>query len=69
MAEFEGAIEPKGHRVFFGALDPDKLGFSERAIRKLPAARTMLPEGDFRDWTEIDAWASGIAHDLAENAS
>ena len=69
MAEFEGAIGPKGHRVFFGALDPDKLGFSERAIRKLPAARTMLPEGDFRDWTEIDAWANGIAHDLAENTS
>jgi len=69
MAEFEGAIGPKGHRVFFGALDPDKLGFSERAIRKLPAGRNILPEGDFRDWTEIDAWASGIARDLAENTS
>ena len=66
MAELEGAIGPKGHRVFFGALDPGKLGFSERAIRKLPAARTMLPEGDFRDWTEIDTWASNIAHDLAQ---
>jgi menaquinone-dependent protoporphyrinogen oxidase len=66
IAEFEGAIGPKGHRVFFGALDPDKLGFSERAIRKLPAARTMLPEGDIRDWTEIDTWASNIAHDLAQ---
>ena len=69
MSEFEGAIGPRGHRVFFGALDPDKLGFSERAVRKLPAARTMLPEGDFRDWTEIDAWASGIANDLAEHTS
>jgi menaquinone-dependent protoporphyrinogen oxidase len=66
IAEFEGAIGPKGHRVFFGALDPGTLGFSERAIRKLPAARTMLPEGDFRDWAEIDAWASDIAHDLAQ---
>jgi menaquinone-dependent protoporphyrinogen oxidase len=66
MDEFEGAIGPKGHRVFFGALDPGKLGFTERAIRKLPAARTMLPEGDFRDWTEIDTWASSIAHDLAQ---
>ena len=66
IAEFEAAIGPKGHRVFFGALDPDKLGLSERAIRKLPAARSMLPEGDFRDWTEIDAWASDIAHELAE---
>ena len=66
IAEFEGAIRPKGHRVFFGALDPGTLGFSERAIRKLPAARTMLPEGDFRDWAEIDAWTSGIAHQLAQ---
>ena len=66
IAEFKGVIGPKGHRVFFGALDPGKLGFSERAIRKLPAARTMLPEGDFRDWTEIDAWARDIAHELAE---
>jgi menaquinone-dependent protoporphyrinogen oxidase len=66
MAEFEGAIGPKGNRVFFGALDPGTLGFPERAIRKLPAARTMLPEGDFRDWTEIDAWASDIAHVLAQ---
>jgi len=69
MAEFEGAIGPNGHRVFFGALDPGKLGFAERAIRKLPAARTMLPEGDFRDRSEIDAWANGIAHDLAEDTS
>jgi menaquinone-dependent protoporphyrinogen oxidase len=65
ITEFEDAIEPKGHCVFFGALDPSKLGFSERAIRKLPAARTMLPEGDFRDWVEIDARASSIARDLA----
>jgi menaquinone-dependent protoporphyrinogen oxidase len=66
IAEFEGAIRPKGHRVFFEALDPGTLGFSERAIRKLPVARTMLPEGDFRDWAEIDAWTSGIAHQLAQ---
>jgi menaquinone-dependent protoporphyrinogen oxidase len=66
IAEFEAAIGPKGHRVFFGVLDPGKLRFSERAIRKLAAARTMLPEGDFRDWTEIDAWASDIADDLAD---
>ena len=65
IAEFEDAIGPKGHCVFFGALDPGKLSFSERAIRKLPAARSMLPEGDFRDWTEIDSWASSIARDLA----
>ncbi len=66
IVEFSEALAPKEHRVFFGALDPGKLGFSERAIRKLPAARALLPEGDFRDWAEIDAWAACIAHKLAE---
>ncbi len=35
----------------------------------LPAARSALPKGDFRDWPAIDAWADEIAHDLAAMAS
>lgn len=65
IPEFREAIHPRDHRVFFGALDPSKLGFSDRAIRALPAGRALLPEGDFRDWQEIDAWAETIAHELA----
>ncbi|HCU96793.1 MAG TPA: protoporphyrinogen oxidase [Actinobacteria bacterium] len=65
IAEFGEAIAPRGHRVFFGVLDPGRLGLGERALRKLPAARAILPEGDFRDWAQIEAWASGIARDLA----
>jgi hypothetical protein len=59
---------PRGHHVFFGALDPRKLTFAERSLRKLPAARAALPEGDFRDWPEIDDWAAGIARELANAA-
>jgi menaquinone-dependent protoporphyrinogen oxidase len=66
IAELRQTLEPRDHRVFFGALDPGKLSFAERSLRKLPAARAMLPEGDFRDWTEIKTWASGIAHELTE---
>jgi hypothetical protein len=33
----------------------------------MPAARNAFPEGDFRDWGEIDAWAEGIARDLTRN--
>ena len=66
FAEFKGTIRPRDLRMFFGALDPSALGFSERLIRHLPAARAVLPEGDFRDWKEIDAWAGGIAHELAQ---
>jgi menaquinone-dependent protoporphyrinogen oxidase len=65
IAEFTGAIHPRGHRVFFGVLDPGRLGLGERALRKLPAARALMPEGDFRDWAQIEAWARVIAGDLA----
>jgi len=63
IAEFTEAIHPRGHRVFFGVLDPGRLGLGERAIRKLPAARAMLPKGDFRDWEQIEARASDILGD------
>lgn len=35
-------------------------------IKALPAGRTLLPEGDFRAWAEIDTWADEIAHELAQ---
>jgi menaquinone-dependent protoporphyrinogen oxidase len=50
----------RGHRVFAGALDKSKLGLGEKAI--VLAFRT--PEGDFRDWAAIDAWAEEIARTL-----
>lgn len=66
IAEFREAISPRDHRVFFGALDRSKLGFAHRAVAKLPAAQALLPEGDFRDWQAIEAWAEGIAYELAD---
>ena len=63
------AIHPRDHRVFFGALDPGKLGFAQRAMRRLPAARAVLPEGDFRDWDAIGAWADEIAAALQDPGS
>ena len=65
IPEFTEALHPRGHHVFFGALDPTKLTFAERSLRKLPAARAALPDGDFRDWPEIDDWAADIARELA----
>ena len=59
------SIHPRATKVFFGALDPAGLGLRDRAIRALPAGRALLPEGDFRDWAEIEAWADGIAVELA----
>jgi menaquinone-dependent protoporphyrinogen oxidase len=51
------ALRPIEHRVFFGALERDQLGFAERMIVKAVKA----PDGDFRDWDAIAAWADAIA--------
>lgn len=61
LGELTEMLHPIGHRVFFGSLDHDKLGFGERMVVKAVKA----PEGDFRDWNEIAAWADEIAAALA----
>ena len=64
LGQLREAVNPRNHRVFFGALDGSKLGFGHRMIRRMPAAREGLPEGDFRDWKEIADWAGEIAKQL-----
>jgi hypothetical protein len=64
FAEFEEAIKPQGLAMFYGALDPRELGTVDRLIRRVPAGRALLPEGDFRDWEAIEAWAESITHEL-----
>jgi len=65
-AEFEAAIRPRDHRVFFGAYDPaaKPIGLIERVSRILPATKDLMQSGDFRPWEEIDAWAAEIAEEL-----
>ncbi|TVZ05719.1 flavodoxin [Trebonia kvetii] len=64
--ELTKLLHPRGEQVFFGAYDPDAppVGAGERLVRHMPAARTALPAGDFRDWSAIDAWAARIAAEL-----
>ncbi len=66
IAEFKGTVAYREHRVFFGAMDAGKLGFWHRLIYKMPANRdgALFPQGDFRNWAEIDAWAGRIAQTL-----
>ncbi|MCL4368515.1 MAG: flavodoxin domain-containing protein [Actinobacteria bacterium] len=66
LAAMVEAIHPRGHQVFFGAHRRSGLGFAHRAFTVLPAARALLPEGDFRDWPQIEAWAEGIAAELSQ---
>jgi menaquinone-dependent protoporphyrinogen oxidase len=53
-------VEAREHRVFPGCVDKRRLGFGERAIM----AAVRAPEGDFRPWADIDAWARHIAEEL-----
>jgi menaquinone-dependent protoporphyrinogen oxidase len=62
LAELRERLQPRAHRMFFGALDRSKLGFGERMMVKAVKA----PDGDFRDWNAISAWADEIARELAE---
>jgi menaquinone-dependent protoporphyrinogen oxidase len=65
IAEFEHAVHPRGHRVFFGKVELRQHGFLGRLAASLPASWMAGVEGDFRDWPAIDAWAEGIARELA----
>jgi menaquinone-dependent protoporphyrinogen oxidase len=59
------ATTARDHRVFSGKIDKAKLSFGEKAI--LVAVRA--PEGDFRDWNEIESWANEIADQLVGEMS
>jgi len=47
----------RDHHVFGGALVKSRLTFPERAV----VGAFRAPEGDFREWDEITAWADEIA--------
>jgi menaquinone-dependent protoporphyrinogen oxidase len=63
IPELRGALGARDHRVFFGAYHKDQKphGLAERFVGLMPAAKSALPDGDFRDWPEIEAWATEIA--------
>jgi menaquinone-dependent protoporphyrinogen oxidase len=67
-AEVEATIHPRDHAMFFGAYFRGRpVGIAERFVEKMPAARNAMPEGDFRDWQAIEAWAADIARELEES--
>ena len=57
IAARTGAVE---HRLFLGKLDRAELGLLERTMVRAVRA----PEGDYRDWADIDRWAAQIAYAL-----
>ena len=61
-------IHPRDHRVFLGAFDPKDppRSMAERFVRMMPASKSILPAGDFREWGAIETWAGDIAAELTE---
>lgn len=55
-------INPRGHRIFYGALDRRELSIGERIV----VGAVKAPDGDFRDWKAIEAWTGEIAGELAK---
>jgi len=64
FTEYEDLVHPRGKQVFRGAYHHDKIRGADRIITWMPAIRDIMPEGDFRDWDAIDAWATAIADEL-----
>ncbi len=59
-------IQPRDHRVFQGAFDPSDppKAMSERVVRMMPAAKRILPAGDFREWELIKGWAHELSPEI-----
>lgn len=55
--EIVALVHPRGHQVFAGRIDRGQLGLGEKVI----ASALRTPEGDFRPWTDVRAWAEGVA--------
>jgi menaquinone-dependent protoporphyrinogen oxidase len=60
IAETIEATHARDHEVFAGKLDYSKL----RRVERLMVKALRAPEGDFRDWNAIRAWAQAIAREL-----
>jgi menaquinone-dependent protoporphyrinogen oxidase len=61
VADLLAATGAREHRIFAGKLVRKQLSFPERAI----VSALHVPDGDFRDWTQVRQWAAGIASALA----
>lgn len=64
VAGLREATGARDHRIFPGRLAKRGLGLAEKAI----VTAFRAPEGDFRSWDEIRAWATAIAHTLQEES-
>lgn len=68
LARIWTSVRPRDHRVFSGALDRERLRDADLGRVERFVAERFVPEGDFRDWAIIEAWADEIARDTGRVA-
>jgi menaquinone-dependent protoporphyrinogen oxidase len=64
ITELGSLVNARGHAVFAGAHDRTAVEGSELSRIEKFIAKRFIPEGDWRDWPSIEAWARAIALDL-----
>lgn len=60
LRQFDRSLKPVEHRLFSGVIAPGQLSMSGRLAFRAMCGRY----GDYRDWSEIELWAAGIADRL-----
>jgi menaquinone-dependent protoporphyrinogen oxidase len=61
VAGIVAATAAREHRIFAGRMRRHDLGFAEKAM----VVALRVPDGDYRDWAGIEAWATKIAEALS----
>jgi menaquinone-dependent protoporphyrinogen oxidase len=69
LGEVRKLLRPRDHRTFGGAFDRANVDRAGLGPASRFVASRLIPEGDFRDWGEIEAWASQIAHELRRSVA
>ena len=61
LTQLQELLHARGQRVFFGVSDHTHFDLRDRLIYAVPGGKKLLEDGDFRDWAEVEAWATEIA--------
>jgi len=65
VAAVEQQIHPRAHQLFSGAVRRDQMSRRGHLLLRLMGCRY----GDYRAWSEIDAWAGDLAEQMALGAA
>lgn len=68
VAALRERLRPRHHQIFWGSLDRAALDKSDLGTISRFVSRRFIPEGDWRDWPAIDAWAERISDSLRTGA-